>query len=246
MARPRKDSETPNARRRIIDAFWRLLEANPLSKITVGMVANEAGCNRGTFYYHFGDMNSLALEAIRELLDDTMLIRVMFALSSDAEATIKAVGACVDKNRDMYEQRIEHFNLIMRAGEMHTVDAMTKRVVVDLWRQVLCCNGEELDPDAQLIIESNVSGTLSFIASQCGREDPLAGLSGTMRSYMSGYTRNAIHWIAKAQGMPEDEILRRLKEQAQPERIAALGGTASTEGIAERDALDKEIMLGLA
>lgn len=223
MARPRKDSEMPDARQRIIDAFWKLLESNPLGKITVGMVANEAGCNRGTFYYHFSDMDALTLEAIRELLDDTMLIRVMFALSSDAEATIKAVGACVEMDRGRYEQRIERFNLVMNAGEMHTVDAMTKRVVVDLWRQVLCRDGEELDPDARLIIEANVSGTLSFIASQCGRADPLDGLSSTMSSYVSGYTKNAIHWISEAQGMPEDEMVRRLKEQAQPERIAEMG-----------------------
>ena len=222
MARPRKDSRTPDARRRIIDAFWELLETNPLDKITVGMVANRAGCNRGTFYYHFSDMDALTLAAIRELLDDTMLTRVIFALSTDAGETISEVSSLIEQDRDRYEQRIERFDLIMTAGEMHTIDAMTKRVVVDLWRQVLCRDEEELDPDAQLIIESNVSGTLSFIVSRCGSEDPLAEVSGTMASYIHDCTRNAIHWISVAQDVPEEEMLRRLREQAQPENLTKI------------------------
>lgn len=245
MARPRKDSRTPDARRRIIDAFWELLETNPLDKITVGMVANRAGCNRGTFYYHFSDMGALTLEAIRELLDDTMLIRVIFALSSDAEETISMVSSLIEQDRDRYEQRIERFDLIMTAGEMHTIDAMTKQVVVDLWRQVLCRDEEELDPDAQLIIESNVSGTLSFIVSRCGSEDPLAEVSNTMDSYIRDYTRNAIHWISVAQNMPEEEMLRRLREQAQPERIAELAAE-NEKGAAEKGEPTGTEVLGFA
>lgn len=233
MARPRKDSHMPDARRRIIDAFWELLKTNPLGKITVGMVANKADCNRGTFYYHFADMDALTSAAIRELLDDTVLVRVIFALSSDAEETISMVSSLIEQDRDRYERRIERFSLIMHAGEMHTIDAMTKQVVVDLWRQVLCRDGEELDPDAQLIIESNVSGTLSFIVSRCGSENPLAEVSDTMGSYIHDYTRNAIHWISVAQGMPEEEMLQRLRERAQPERIAELAG-GNEKGTAEK------------
>lgn len=63
MARPRKDADEPGARERIADAFWELLECTPRSAMTVGAVVKAAGCNRGTFYYYFSDLDVLAPES---------------------------------------------------------------------------------------------------------------------------------------------------------------------------------------
>lgn len=49
MARPRK-SERDAAGIRLANAFWTLLEHHRLANITVGMVAEQAELNRGTFY----------------------------------------------------------------------------------------------------------------------------------------------------------------------------------------------------
>ena len=43
----------------MIEAFWQLLENNQLHEISVGMIVAKAGCNRGTFYYHFADKDEL-------------------------------------------------------------------------------------------------------------------------------------------------------------------------------------------
>lgn len=51
MARPRKDADAPDARTRIIEAFWELIENNSIFELSVGEVTRAAQCNRGTFYY---------------------------------------------------------------------------------------------------------------------------------------------------------------------------------------------------
>ena len=53
MARPRRKDGAPGARSRIAEAMWELCCTVPFSKMSVGMVVHEAGCNRSTFYYHF-------------------------------------------------------------------------------------------------------------------------------------------------------------------------------------------------
>ena len=57
MARPKKSNQ-PSVRDRMIEAFWQLLEDNQLHEISVGMIVAKAGCNRGTFYYHFADKDA--------------------------------------------------------------------------------------------------------------------------------------------------------------------------------------------
>ena len=63
MARPKKSNQ-PSVRDRMIEAFWQLLEDNQLHEISVGMIVAKAGCNRGTFYYHFADKDELMLAAL--------------------------------------------------------------------------------------------------------------------------------------------------------------------------------------
>ena len=75
--------------------------------------------------------------------------------------------------------------------------------------------------------------------------NPLAEVSDTMASYIHDYTRNAIHWISVAQDMPEEEMLRRLREQAQPERIAELA-TENEKGAAEKGEPTGTEVLGFA
>lgn len=74
MARPRKDADAPDARTRIIEAFWELIENNSIFELSVGEVTRAAQCNRGTFYYYFHDFDELVAIAIAQLLQDNELI----------------------------------------------------------------------------------------------------------------------------------------------------------------------------
>lgn len=50
-------------RKAIIESFLRLLDAQPLNRISIKDIVEDCGVNRNTFYYHFADLPSL-IEAI--------------------------------------------------------------------------------------------------------------------------------------------------------------------------------------
>ena len=51
-----------------MDAYWQLYVANNPEKITVRMITNKAGFNRGTFYAYFLDIEDLHSQIEDELL----------------------------------------------------------------------------------------------------------------------------------------------------------------------------------
>ena len=110
MARPRKDADEPGARERIADAFWELLECTPRSAMTVGAVVKAAGCNRGTFYYYFSDLDVLAASAVREeFFSDDALVRAIFGALVEGDA-----GSL---QRRVPRRRLRRMAVAIRAGE---------------------------------------------------------------------------------------------------------------------------------
>lgn len=100
-------------RRAIMEAFLKLLEERPLSKITVKDIVEECGINRNTFYYHFEDIPALVEAIVREMVD--RLIRDEKTISSLEECLNVAVGFLLkyrratlhlyqSANRDIYER----------------------------------------------------------------------------------------------------------------------------------------------
>ena len=104
----------PNFTKRAIkESFWKLLNRQPLSQISVRAIVEDCGINRNSFYYHFRDIPSLIEEIIRETADD--LIKKYPSIASVDEAAEAAFRFTVDNkvairhicnsvNRDIYEQ----------------------------------------------------------------------------------------------------------------------------------------------
>ena len=61
---------------RLADALWELLGTRRLTEVSVGDVIEAAGVSRGSFYYHFSDLDHLVAWAISQEL-----------LNSDREGT---------------------------------------------------------------------------------------------------------------------------------------------------------------
>ena len=82
VARPKKDTELC-AERRILDAFWHVLESTPLRCISVRTVAQTAEVNRGTFYYHFKSVDALVDRAIEsELLERHSIVHEVLLMTT--------------------------------------------------------------------------------------------------------------------------------------------------------------------
>lgn len=54
-------------RQKLTEAFWKLYQERPISKITVKEIAAQCGVGRGTFYNHFPDVYAILEEIEREL-----------------------------------------------------------------------------------------------------------------------------------------------------------------------------------
>ena len=59
MGRPKNDQLSASVEQRIEEAFWALSEKNPIERISVVALSKEAHCNRGTFYYHYENLEDL-------------------------------------------------------------------------------------------------------------------------------------------------------------------------------------------
>ncbi len=64
---------TSFTKKAIFEAFVRLLDHTPLSKITVKDIARECGISRNTFYYHFSDIYSMLEELFSDELQKNLL-----------------------------------------------------------------------------------------------------------------------------------------------------------------------------
>lgn len=85
MARPRKDAEDPGAQERMRIAFWELLGQMPFDRITVKGLAQAAGVQRNTFYYHYRGMDELAKDAIAALPIEPYAAGLVTALPGGGE-----------------------------------------------------------------------------------------------------------------------------------------------------------------
>lgn len=121
MARPRK-SERDAAGIRLANAFWTLLEHHRLANITVGMVAEQAELNRGTFYYHFKSMDDLVDRVIEdEILGNESVMQNVFGLI--------AGSSTVDSLETLINRKTDRFALLINQGGMDLFSVKIKRLV---------------------------------------------------------------------------------------------------------------------
>ena len=134
MARPRKDADAPDARTRIIEAFWELIENNSIFELSVGEVTRAAQCNRGTFYYYFHDFDELVAIAMTQLLQDNELI-------TDALWHFSSEGDLSAFDRRDVRCLLRRIVITMRAGAAEQVVQGIHVMAVGFARE----GGEEID-----------------------------------------------------------------------------------------------------
>ncbi|RDB63892.1 hypothetical protein C1878_03630 [Gordonibacter sp. 28C] len=203
MGRPKKDAGAPDARQKLVEAFWKLLEDRRLQDLTIGAICSEAQCNRGTFYYHYADIDALVSAAVeRELMGDGALPNDIFNLVTGAGEDLFA--------RIVEGNRMKRLALVMKRGGMDRVEGLIKETILGMWRTVLCPDGAELSPDARFIVEYAVGGVLGVL-SFAGSQDAKGGEVCIPERFMGESASFMLSQISEAQGIPQDEVLLRLK-----------------------------------
>ena len=67
-------------------SLLKLLNEQPISKITVKSIAEDCGINRNSFYYHFSDIPALIEEIVKELIDELI----------QKYPTVNSIQECID------------------------------------------------------------------------------------------------------------------------------------------------------
>lgn len=202
MARPRK-SERDAAGIRLANAFWTLLEHHRLANITVGMVAEQAELNRGTFYYHFKSMDDLVDRVIEdEVLGNESVMQNVFGLI--------AGSSTVDSLETLINRKTDRFALLINQGGMDLFSVKIKRLVFATWKAILCDEGEELSPSTRMIIEYSTSGVIGIIA-----YGALHGSGEVPPEFFPSFAKSnsdfLVRQIGIAQGIPHEAVLERVR-----------------------------------
>lgn len=208
MPRQKRLGAEMDTRQRLVDSFWDLLAAHTLREITVGMLAQQAGVNRGTFYYHYADLDALLSDAIeRELLGDEAFTSILLSLATghgDRSAVVVAD-----------ELSTRRLCLVMDKCDRSIFQEKVESLMRGMWKTILCPDDEELPPATCLAVEYTVNGMMGMLAywnalspdRRAETELPLAflhDLSSALLAQMSLDT-----------GISRDEILSRLRAARQ-------------------------------
>ena len=213
MGRPRKQQGVPDAKQRIVDAFWELLETHTLREMTVGMLVRRAGCNRGTFYYHYTDIDALVFSAVEAemLRDKTMAVDLFNIASGTGDPASSSL---------LQGTRFERLSLIIRQGGSESVGAVIKSIIIDMWQAVLCEDECELKTESRVVIEYASSGLLGVIAyaGQLQEQGQDIVLDIGIISKMAAAT---LETLSDIEGVSYDEIRTRLTVLNNLHRISA-------------------------
>lgn len=200
MARPRKDECC--AEERIIDAFWSVLETTPLRSISVRAVVEQAEVNRGTFYYHFADIDSLVHRALeREFVEKHSIIHEMLLLASG------------DIDRIPPGEINRHLNktaLLIKQGGSSRVTDEIMHITENIWQAALCPNGEPIKYQTRMFIRYNINGVVGMLTSFVRDADDESPLPQELLDFQKWNARRALESICELQGIDQQTATDRL------------------------------------
>ncbi|MDO4854180.1 MAG: TetR/AcrR family transcriptional regulator [Coriobacteriia bacterium] len=207
MGRPRIDTNEPSAVDRIYEAYWKLLEDNMVKDITISMVSATAGCNRGTFYYHFKDMDDLLYRVIEKDLmgsEDESYAHLIFRMLATPSSELLLA--------QVENKMTRHLYLLASQGGMEIVSSKIKEIIRNMWKDILCEEGHELSFESLLMIEYSVSGLISIILMVCRMKDQGCEIPESIDvDALQQVARIQIVRLARFEDVDPSEILMRLQ-----------------------------------
>lgn len=186
------------------------MEAEPAVEISVGAVTRAAGCNRGTFYYHFKDIEGLRRAAVSQmLLDDGAMTDDVWraVLMGDIDTLFANDGV----------GWLHRLVLALESGMAPLVNSVARKTVMDRWAQAVCPDGGELASDARFAIQFMVSGVMSLMVAVGYSNEGMAPmprieLGPCARAYLARVASATVDTVAKAQGIGRDDLIARLRQ----------------------------------
>lgn len=158
MARPRYQRDEQTAREKIVEAFWRMVEDGPYDKVSVRGLVRESGVNKNTFYYHFEDVDDLARQATRDVLEPALLLELLSMMQGGAahvQARFHDPG---------FAKRIRRVRTVARAKGTPELQDKLKQAIADAWATARGFAFSDLDEPQRIALEFALGGIMSVLA----------------------------------------------------------------------------------
>ena len=202
MARPRKDSNIPGAEQRLQDALLVLLKKHRVHDITVDMLVRQAQCNRGTFYYHYEDIDDILFRVVEQnLLENKLLRDVFFGLTSGSD---KARQALDDQELDAIGANL---SLFLRQGGGDIVAPRVKKFIAERWDAVLAHAGKSLNERGRMVIEFVIGGVVAALGQRGQAGEPMRLSEEFAKDSFREIQTLAVSRLAQAEGLSRTELL---------------------------------------
>lgn len=184
---------------RLADALWDCLAELPVGEISVGDVIEAAGVSRGSFYYHFEDLDELLVWAIRQEVMNSDRKGHSFAL---------LLARTEPSGNALVQRAIARVCLLLDKGGMSPVFDVALDAMREVWVAVLEPEGGRLPDGVVAQLEYAVGGSVGMLArASRSTEAKLRASSAFIRAC----NRTLVERIADELGVSAAELVARLE-----------------------------------
>ena len=184
---------------RLADALWDCLAELPVGEISVGDVIEAAGVSRGSFYYHFDDLDELLAWAIRQEVMNSDRKGHSFAL---------LLARAEPSGNALVQRAIARVCLLLDKGGMSPVFDVALDAMREVWVAALEPEGGRLPDGVVAQLEYAVGGSVGMLArASRSTEAKLRASSAFIRAC----NRTLVERIADELGVSAAELVARLE-----------------------------------
>lgn len=155
MPRPKTSEKT--AKTKMQESFWKLLETKQYDRITVNDITRASGLNRGSFYYHYGNITELAEDAIASIYETTGI--ALFLSRFVQRSTIYPNDDFIMLlDRHDFRINVRRIALILGPHGSPALVRQFKDFVISIWARLFHLDLDHLDIAQQITLEFIISG----------------------------------------------------------------------------------------
>ena len=194
MPRPKKTNIDEAATVRLENAFWQLLATERYAAITVRRVAQAAGVNRNSFYYHYRDIDDLAYQAVKHNAEHEVakawLAGLLAAFQGGGDWPVVTADAAILP----HAERI----ILCARSDSSYLQQLTTDLLRQVWFDIFAIDAERLTAVERLQVDFVFAGLLATLKSREIQGSP-ASLALLVQTELGQTILSTLEKIAAAQ-----------------------------------------------
>lgn len=166
MGRPRYKRGAVDARGKLAAAFWGLPAERPFDEVSVLDVVRRAGVNKSTFYYHFANIDEMAVNVVEQCFDTGAFTRMVDSID-------KFEADAVGPDDAQLNRTFERLGLIAGNHSSPSVRHLLKCAISQAWCDRYGINLEAATTEDRVLFEFTLGGVLAVIGMRISGTDDL-------------------------------------------------------------------------